>query len=114
LGIRKSYICTFITHGPYWLSSIEPCFDCKKSNVVKSASLTPGDESKSTYNVMVDAVLASPRTRAMYLRRLRTLADLYLATDYIDELAMGYLEVGKHEGHIIEPRCERACEPGPG
>lgn len=54
----------------------------------------PGEESGSTYNVMVDAVLSSPRTRAMYLRRLRTLMDLYLATDYIDDLAMGYLEVG--------------------
>ena len=30
----------------------------------------------------------------MYLRRLRTLMDLYLATDFIDELAMGYLDAG--------------------
>lgn len=41
---------------------------------------------------MVDAVLASSQLRSMYLRRLRTLMDLYLATDYFDELAMSYLE----------------------
>ena len=33
----------------------------------------------------------------MYLRRLRTLMDLYLATDFIDELAMGYLEAIKQD-----------------
>jgi hypothetical protein len=35
-----------------------------------------------------EAVLAGSRTRAMYLRRLRTLMDRFLATDYIDNLAM--------------------------
>ena len=39
-----------------------------------------------TYNYLIDAILSVPRTRAMYVRRLRSLMDQFFAT--------GRLEVG--------------------
>jgi len=33
-----------------------------------------------TYNYLIDAILAVPRTRQMYVRRLRSLMDQFIAT----------------------------------
>ena len=56
-----------------------------------------GMEAKSTYNVLVDAILKTPKTRAMYLRRLRTLADALLMSYFIDRTAMEYLRAIKND-----------------
>ncbi len=36
--------------------------------------------SPGTFNYLIDAILAVPRTRQMYVRRLRTLMDAFMAT----------------------------------
>ena len=38
------------------------------------------------FNGLTAAILQTPETREMYLRRLRTLMDTYLATSYLDDL----------------------------
>ena len=39
-----------------------------------------------TFNYLIDAILEVPRTRAMFMRRLRTLMDTFIATGKLQEL----------------------------
>jgi hypothetical protein len=57
--------------------------DYNEDQTKKGATLTgaPG-----TFNYLIDAILEVPRTRAMYMRRLRTLMDSFMATGKLQEL----------------------------
>ena len=44
-----------------------------------------------TYNYLIDAILAVPRTREMYLRRLRTLMDTFYPTGRLEASAASCL-----------------------
>ena len=46
---------------------------------------SPEQDPRSTYNVLIDVLLAYWPTKEMYLTRLRTLMDEILATSFIDE-----------------------------
>lgn len=42
-----------------------------------------------TYNYLIDAILSVPRTRQMYVRRLRTLMDQFITTGHLQVGAAG-------------------------
>jgi len=50
-----------------------------------------------TYNFLIDAILSVPATRAMYVRRLRTLMDEYLQTGKLAEIVTSEYEIIKEE-----------------
>lgn len=53
-------------------------------NVCRPCCCAPGPTvtgAQGTYNHLIDAVLDVPRTRQMYMRRLRTLMDTFMATN---------------------------------
>lgn len=50
-------------------------------------------------NHLLDAILDTPATREMYLRRLRTLLDDYLATSYFEDRIDAYYERIADEAH---------------
>lgn len=50
-----------------------------------------------TYNFLIDAILSIPTTRAMYVRRLRTLMDEYLQTGKLAEIVTSEYEIIKEE-----------------
>ena len=58
--------------------------------------------SPGTYNYLIDAVLAVPRTRQMYMRRLRTLMDTFMATGRLQASGcqsgggLGFVATGTH------------------
>ena len=52
---------------------------------------------RGTYNFLIDAILSIPTTRAMYMRRLRTLMDEFLATDRLKTLATDEYNLIKDE-----------------
>ena len=56
----------------------------KASNYVRKAQVVPGLETpEKNYNHLTDALLDTPSIREMYLRRLKTIVDEYIATDYL-------------------------------
>jgi hypothetical protein len=61
---------------------------------------------EGTYNHLNDAILDVAVTRAMYMRRLRTLADKYLAGGRIKQVGTP-LGVGEEVGR--ERRCSEIC-----
>jgi hypothetical protein len=63
-------------------SSIAADYDADQTKKGPTATGAPG-----TYNYMVDAILAVPRTRAMYARRVRTLMDAFIPTGRLQDLA---------------------------
>lgn len=50
-----------------------------------------------TYNYLIDALLSVPRTRAMYLRRVRTLMDEFVATGRLQDIVTAQYEKIKDE-----------------
>jgi hypothetical protein len=56
-----------------------------------------------TYNYLIDTLLAVPRTRQMYMRRLRTLMDSFIATGRLEVCAL----VRCCERHLT--RCPGCC-----
>ena len=56
----------------------------RTSNYVRKATVVPGLETpEKNYNHLTDALLDTPSIRQMYLRRLKTIVDKYIATDYL-------------------------------
>lgn len=58
---------------------------------------------RGTYNFLIDAILSIPTTRAMYMRRLRTLMDEFLSTDRLKTLAT-------EEYNLIKEEAQRDIE----
>ena len=50
----------------------------EEARVFLAGNTTTG--APGTYNYLIDAILAVPRTRQMYMRRLRTLMDQFIAS----------------------------------
>jgi len=50
-----------------------------------------------TFNYLIDAILEVPRTRAMYVRRLRTLMDSFISTGKIQELVTAEYKTVREE-----------------
>ncbi|KAK3283244.1 hypothetical protein CYMTET_9052 [Cymbomonas tetramitiformis] len=59
-------------------------FFCDRNHPQDIFEASAGMNPRATYNHLFDAMMDMPSTRAMYLRRLRTLMDTYLATDYFE------------------------------
>ncbi|UPQ97511.1 spore coat protein CotH [Chloropicon primus] len=58
---------------------------------VRKATVVPGLETpEKNYNHLTDALLDTPSIREMYLRRLKTIVDKYLATDYLKDRVNHY------------------------
>ena len=54
------------------------CARHSEAGVFLAGNTTTG--APGTYNYLIDAILAVPRTRQMYMRRLRTLMDQFIAS----------------------------------
>ena len=78
-------------------SAILPGWDADQ----RSVPIAPGVE--GTYNHLIDAVLSIPTTRAMAMRRLRTLMDEFLASDGSGRLA----ELVNEEYELIRDEAAR-------
>lgn len=52
---------------------------------------------QGTFNYLIDAILAVPRTRAMYMRRVRTLMDEFIASGRLEGLVTAEHELIKEE-----------------
>jgi hypothetical protein len=68
--------------------------DYNQDQTKKGPTLTgaPG-----TFNYLIDAILEVPRTRAMYMRRLRTLMDSFMSTGKLQELVTAEYQKIKDE-----------------
>lgn len=73
-------------------SSIRPDYDADQRPLIPIPSGVNG-----TYNYLIDAVLSIPTTRAMYVRRLRTLMDEFLAGGRLEQLVTEEYELIKDE-----------------
>ncbi|KAL4445750.1 hypothetical protein ABPG77_008949 [Micractinium sp. CCAP 211/92] len=62
-------------------STIPADYDADLTKLGPTTTGAPG-----TYNYLIDAVLSIPRTRQMYLRRLRTLMDAFINTGRLQSL----------------------------
>lgn len=62
-------------------SAIRPDYDVDQRSLIPIPTGVNG-----TYNYLLDAILSIPTTRAMYVRRLRTLMDEFLATGRLEQL----------------------------
>lgn len=73
-------------------STIEPDYDADQTQKGPTPTGAPG-----TFNYLVDAILAVPRTRAMYMRRVRSLMDQFVASGRLQELVTAEYNVIKEE-----------------
>lgn len=62
-------------------SAIRPDYDADQRSIIPIPQGVNG-----TYNYLLDAILSIPTTRAMYVRRLRTLMDEFLTTGRLEKL----------------------------
>lgn len=62
-------------------SAIRPDYDADQRSIIPIPTGVNG-----TYNYLLDAILSIPTTRAMYVRRLRTLMDEFLASGRLEQL----------------------------
>merc|ERR1712176_1434459 len=61
-----------------------PSYGKGTANYVRKANVVPGLETPElNYNHLTDALLDTPSIREMYLRRLKTLVDDYISSDYL-------------------------------
>ncbi|KAH7617481.1 hypothetical protein NADE_007259 [Nannochloris sp. 'desiccata'] len=68
--------------------------DYNEDQTLKGPTLTgaPG-----TFNYLIDAILEVPRSRAMYMRRLRTLMDSFISTGKLQELVTAEYNIVREE-----------------
>jgi hypothetical protein len=62
-------------------STIEADYDVDQTKLGPTKTGAPG-----TYNYLIDAILDVPRTRQMYMRRLRTLMDAFMLTGRLQQI----------------------------
>jgi hypothetical protein len=79
-----------LTFGPNALNTDVMVYNQQDTNAPACAShpfigARPYQLHANKYNRLLEAVVNTPRTRAMLLRRIRTLADQYLATAYFPD-----------------------------
>jgi hypothetical protein len=73
-------------------SAIRPDYDADQRELIK---IPQG--AKGSYNFLIDAILSIPTTRAMYVRRLRTLMDEYLPTGKLEKMVTDEYNLIKDE-----------------
>lgn len=70
--------------------------DCS-TNLAAAQSNSPPQGAPGSFNYLIDAILDSPRAREMYLRRLRTLMDQFIATGLLEEMVTSAYNQVKEE-----------------
>jgi hypothetical protein len=63
-----------------------PSYGKGTANYVRKTNVVPGLETPElNYNHLTDALLDTPKIREMYLRRLKTIVDQYVSTNYLQK-----------------------------